>query len=196
MDVGNDELPWSAAKTSAFLVWTACCSFVTVGAATYLTWGDGVAIQVFAVAAALAVGVGVAFGIPFLAAWVGTSSTLDRLPVDTGIARERQAKQHNAEEQLTEQLVLGNRLRAQLHQTISENAPIAQLIPEIDGWIDKTRAILDGNAPQSADYFVTDKVNTAEPNWPSKLQDAINLSHSSRLDGHLERLKEILFRRL
>jgi hypothetical protein len=196
MDVGNNELPWSAAKTSAFLVWTACCSFVTVGVATYLTWGDGVAVQVLVAAVALAVGVGAAFGIPSLAARTGTSSTLDRSPVDTGIARERQAKQRNAEEQLTEQLALGNRLRAQLHQASSESAPIVQLIPEIDGWIDKTRAILDDNAPQFAHYFATDTHDTAEPNWPSKLQDAINLSHSSRLDRHLERLKEILFRRL
>jgi hypothetical protein len=196
MDVGNDELRWSAAKTSAFLLWTACCSFVTVGAATYLTWGDGVAIHVLAAAAALVVGLAAAFGIPFLLAWAGTSSTLDRSSVDTEIGRERQAKQGNAEEQLTEQLALGNRLRAQLHQTISQGAPIVQLIPEIDGWIDKTRAILDDNAPRFAQYFATDTHDTAEPDWPSKLQDAINLSHSSRLDRHLERLKEILFRRL
>jgi hypothetical protein len=196
MDVGNDELPWSTAKTSAFLVWTACCSFVAVGVATYLTWDDHVAIRVVAAVAGLAVGVGAAFAIPFLASRTGTSSTLDRSPVDTGSARERQAKQRNAEEHLTEQLALGNRLRAQLHQAGSESAPIAQLIPEIDGWIDRTRAILDENAPQFAHYFATDTRDTAEPNWPSKLQDAINLSHSSRLDRHLERLKEILFRRL
>ena len=220
MDVVNYEFrgraTWSATKTGAFLVWTACCSFVTVGAATYLTWGDGVAIQVLAAAGALAVALGAAFGIPFLATWAGIPSTHERSSVEIELARaetqqnvsreqgraaaerERQAKRRNVEEQLTEQLALGERLRARLQQTISDGTPdgFVQLIPEIDSWIDTTHAIVDADAPQLAQYFATDTHDTAEPNWPSKLRDAINLSHSGRLDRHLERLKEILFKRL
>jgi hypothetical protein len=67
-----------------------------------------------------------------------------------------------------------------------------ELIPEIDSWIATTRALLDERSPQLAHYFGTDTHDSAEPNWPSKLQDAINLSQSGRLDRHLERLNEIL----
>jgi hypothetical protein len=192
-------------------VWVAACNFVTVGSATYLTSGRNLALHVIAWIVALAVGVAAAFGIASLATWAG--STVDRphpnpervqpdARQSDAVERERAAVPHRglprrlrtAEGHLTEQLALGTRLRARLQQSISDATPngTVQLIPEIDNWIATTRALLDETSPQLAQYFATDTHDLAEPNWPAKLQDAINLSQSGRLDRHLERLNEIL----
>jgi hypothetical protein len=186
------------------LAWVAGCNFVTFGAATYLASGHSLAIHVLAWIVALAAGLAAAFGIAALATWAGTPSTLDRPhPAPERVRpeerapvaqRERQPEPRRTDGHLAEQVALGNRLRARLQQAISEASPdgTVQLIPEIDSWIATTHALLDQTSPQLAQYFATDTLDTAEPNWPAKLQDAINLSQSGRLDRHLERLNEIL----
>jgi hypothetical protein len=200
-------------RTWTFLVWVAACNFVTVGSATYLASGHNLAIHVFAWIVALAVGLAAAFGVASLATWADARSTLDRShpnperirrdaqrsgAVDSERApvahREREPELRTADGNLTEQLALGNRLRAHLQQAISDATPngTAQLNPEIDSWIATTRALLEERNPQLGHYFATDTPDTAAPNWPAKLQDAINLSQSGRLDRHLERLNEIL----
>jgi hypothetical protein len=213
--VGASAQPdaWLATRTRTLLVWVAACNFVTVGSATYFTSGHNLATHVLAWIVALAVGIAAAFGIASLATWGGAPSTLDRshpnperVQPDTqqndGVERERasiakreqQPDLRTAERQLTEQLAVGNQLRAHLQQAISDATPTGtvQLIPEIDSWIATTRAVLDEKSPQLAQYFATDTHDIAEPNWPAKLQDAINLSQSGRLNRHLERLNEIL----
>jgi hypothetical protein len=189
------------------VVWVAACNFVTVGAATYLASGHGVSIHVLAWIVALAVGVAAALGLASAGARVGAPSTLDRPRLDPERAqpdtqqsvavvseRESQPRPPVAESRLTEQLTLGNQLRAQLQRAISDATPngAVQLIPEIDSWIATTRALLDERSLQLGKYFATDIHDMAEPDWPSKLEDAINLSQSGRLNRHLERLNEIL----
>jgi hypothetical protein len=189
------------------VVWVAACNFVTVGAATYLASGHSVSVHVLAWIVALAVGVAAALGLASAGSPAGARSTLDRPRLDperarpdtqqsVAVARERESRPRApiAESRLTEQLTLGNHLRGQLQQAISDAAPngTVQLIPEIDSWIATTRAVLDETSPQLAHYFATDTHDMAEPNWPSKLEDAINLSQSGRLNRHLERLNEIL----
>jgi hypothetical protein len=195
------------------LAWVAGCNFVTVAAATYLTWDDSPATRVLAVVVALAVGLGAAFGITVLGAWASAPSTAERshsspervqpnTRQDDAVGRERatvaerdrQPGPGTDEIQLTRQLALGNRLRARLEQAIADAAPngTAQLIPEIDNWIATTRALLDVQSPELARYFATDTPDLAEANLPPRLQDVINLSQSSRLARHLERLNEIV----
>ncbi|MCW2963630.1 MAG: hypothetical protein JWO17_882 [Actinomycetia bacterium] len=202
--VGASAQPDAWLATRTFLVWVAACNFVTVGSATYFTGGDSLATHVLAWIVALAAGVAAAFAIATLATWAGTPSALDRSHPNpervqpeerASVAqRERQPERRTAERHLTEQLALGNSLRTHLQQAISDATPdgTVQLIPEIDDWIATTRALLDAKSPQLAQYFATDTHDMAEPNWPSKLQDAINLSQSGRLNRHLERLNEIL----
>jgi hypothetical protein len=189
------------------VVWVAACNFVTVGAATYLASGHGVSIHVLAWIVALAVGVAAALGLASAGTRLGAPSTLDRPRLDPERAqpdtqqsvavvseRESQPRPPVAESRLTEQLTLGNQLRAQLQRAISDATPngAVQLIPEIDSWIATTRALLDERSLQLGKYFATDTHDMAEPDWPSKLEDAINLSQSGRLNRHLERLNEIL----
>jgi hypothetical protein len=198
--VGASARPDAGLATRTLLVWVAACNFVTVGSVTYFTWGHNLATHVLAWIVALAAGVTAAFGIAALATRGGAPSTLDRSQSDaverehaSVTQRKRQPELRKAES-LTEQLALGDRLRAHLQQAISDATPngTARLIPEIDNWIATSRARLDETSPQLAQYFATDTHDLAEPNWPAKLQDAINLSQSGRLDRHLERLNEIL----
>jgi hypothetical protein len=193
------------------LVWVAGCSFVTVGSATYLARGHGLAVHVLAWIVALAFGVAAAFGISSLATGA-LPSTLERShPTPSPVPRdgqqsdavgrelasvapsERQAGRPAGDGELANQLALGNRLRVQLQHAISDASPdgTAQLIPEIDNWIGTTRVLLDEQSPQLAQYFATDAHEMAEENWPPKLQDVINLSQSARLNRHLDRLNEI-----
>jgi hypothetical protein len=186
---------------------------VTVAAATYLTWDDTPATRILAAVVALAVGLAAAFGIAVLVAWASAPSTAERsqssperaqpsTPQDdaargeraTVAERDRQPGPGTDGIQLTQQLALGNGLRARLEQAIADAAPngTAQLVPEIDDWIASTRALLDGQNPELARYFATDTPELAEANLPPRLQDVINLSQSSRLARHLERLNEIL----
>lgn len=169
--------------TRVFLVWVFCCTFVTVGAATYIGWDHGLAILIVAWIAGLVVGLAAAFGIPAAVA-------KERSPV---AERAGPPTLHRPGTEISAQLAAGESLRAHLEQAISDGTPngAAQLIPEIDSWIAATQALLDDEAPEAAHFFRTD-TNTAEPIWPPKLEDAINLTQSSRLDRHLERLKEIL----
>jgi hypothetical protein len=181
--------------TRTFLVWVAGCNFVTVGAATYLTWDNGLAMHVIASIVALAAGLAAAFGIPASANWAVAPSAPDRSQTNPG-QRERRPRLGADERQLTEQLALGDRLRTRLQDAGSATPNgIVQLIPEIDGWVATTHALLAERSPELARYFATDPHDLPEPNWPSKLEDAINLSQSGRLDRHLERLNELLSRR-
>jgi hypothetical protein len=191
----------------SLVVWVAACNFVTVGAATYLASGHSVSVHVLAWIVALVVGVAAAVGLASASTRVGAPSTLDRPRFDperaqpdtqqtVAVVRERESQPPPpfAESRLTEQLTVGNQLRAQLQRAISDATPngTVQLIPEIDSWIATTRALLDERSLQLALYFATDTYDMAEPDWPSKLEDAINLSQSGRLNRHLERLNEIL----
>ncbi|MDQ1564299.1 MAG: hypothetical protein QOI14_1250 [Actinomycetota bacterium] len=212
--VGASAQPdaWGPTRTPRLLGWVAVCNFVTVGSATYLTSGHTLALHILAWIVALAVGVAAALGLASRGTRAGASSTLDRPqripqrvqpepqrdPVDREHASVAPPERHpgldTADSRLTEQLTLGNRLRAQLQQVIADAIPngTVQLIPEIDSWIATTRVLLDERSPHLAHYFATDALDLAEPNWPSKLEDAINLSQSGRLNRHLERLNEIL----
>jgi hypothetical protein len=189
------------------VVWVAACNFVTVGSATYLASGHSVPVHVLAWVVALAVGVAAGLALASAGSRVGAPPTLarprlvpERAEPDTqqsvAVVRERESQPRPpiAESTFTEQLALGTQLRAQLQRAISDATPngTVQLIPEIDSWIATTRALLDERNPQLAQYFTTDTHDMTEPNWPSKLEDAINLSQSGRLDRHLERLNEIL----
>lgn len=199
--VGASAQPDAWLGTRTLLVWVAACNFVTVGSATYFTGGDSLATHVLAWIVALAAGVAAGFGIAALTTWARTRSALDRsqrTPQQNerpSVAqRERRPEPRTDDGHLREQLALGDRLRAHLQQAIADATPdgTVQLIPEIDSWIATTRALLDQSSPELAHYFATDTHDTAEPNWPAKLQDAINLSQSGRLNRHLERLNEIL----
>jgi hypothetical protein len=207
--VGASAQPdaWPATRMRTLVVWVAACNFVTVGAATYLASGHSVSVHVLASIVALAIGVAAALGLASTGTRVGAPSTLDRPRVgperaqpDTQqsvtVVRERESQPPPpiAESALTEQLTLGNQLRVELQRAISDATPngTVELIPEIDSWIATTRALLDQRSPELARYFATDPPQMAEPDWPSKLEDAINLSQSGRLNRHLERLNEIL----
>jgi hypothetical protein len=180
-------------RDRGFLIWVACCNFVTVGGATYLSWDASGTIRVVSVVAAFAVGLIAAFGIPFLAAWADADSTLEQRQPAAKPAPQP-ARRRVDDEQLRAQLAIGTGLRARFQQAISAGTPngTEQLIPQIDSWIDETRALLADDAADLAEYFAADKPDTSHTNWPPKLQDAINLSQAGRLDRHLERLTEIL----
>jgi hypothetical protein len=180
-------------RGSSFLIWVACCTFVTVGGATYLSWDGSGTIRVLTTIAAFAVGLIAAFGIPALAAWVDAPSPPEQRQPATK-PEPPPARRSVDDEQLRAQLAIGTGLRARLQQAISAGTPngTEQLLPQVDSWIDETRALLADGAPDLAEYFAADKPDTAQTNWPAKLQDAINISHAGRLDRHLERLTEIL----
>lgn len=181
-------------RDRGFLIWVACCNFVTVGGATYLFWDASGTIRVLATIAAFAVGLIAAFGIPSLAAWTDATSPPERRQPATKPEPPPAGRRVDGE-QLRAQLAIGTGLRARLQQAISAGTPngTEQLLPQVDTWIDETRALLADGAPDLAGYFAADKHDvTQTTNWPSKLQDAINISNAGRLDRHLERLTEIL----
>jgi hypothetical protein len=105
-------------------------------------------------------------------------------------------ERRRVEAQLASQLATGTRLRSRLEQGSSDGTPngTGHWGLQIDGWIDETRALLDDTTPALADYFATDTHDTAQTNWPSKLEDAIAMSQAGRLNRHLDRLTEILSR--
>jgi hypothetical protein len=176
-------------RGNSFLIWVACCNFVTVGGATYLSWDASGAIRVLATIAAFAVGLIAAFGIPALAAWADTGS-----PSEQRQPEPQPARRSVDDEQLRAQLATGTGLRARLQQAIAAGTPngTEQLLPQVESWIDETRALLADGAPDLAEYFAADNHDTAPTNLPPKLQDLINLSQAGRLDRHLARLTEIL----
>jgi hypothetical protein len=206
--------PWFATRPSAFLIWVAFCNFVTVAGATYLVWDQNALIRVASTLAALAVGVIAAFGIPVVTAWADARSAPEqrqpgpppnrshpqhaREPEKSARAAppEQQPERRRIEQQLSAQLAAGTRLRSRLEQTSADGTsnPTEHIGPQIDSWIDETRAILAGGRHDFADYFANDTHETAETNWPPKLQDAITMSQAGRLNRHLDRLTELLSR--
>ena len=163
---------WSNGRLAAFLVWTGGWAFVTVGAATYLTDGHSFALRVVAWLVALVLGVLVAV-----------------LSISRAPRRPARVDAPPTAAPLVEQLERGRRVR----ERVSRAAAIEPLIATIDQWIRETCDVLRQFAPAEEAYFAHDAL-PSDVTWPSKLEDAIRMTHSGRLDRHLARLEEIVVR--